>query len=100
MNLLAPAGRLLADPIGPHQPSGSGLPGSAAIDTLISWSMYGALVLCVLAAILAGGLMAVGRLSERPHMAVRGQSALLWAVIGALVVGIAIPLVNKAFGLG
>ena len=61
--------------------------------------MYGALVLCVLAAIFAGGSMAVGRLSKRPHMAIRGQSALLWAVVGAVVVGVAIPLVNKAFGL-
>jgi hypothetical protein len=32
-------------------------------------------------------------------MAIRGQSALLWAVVGAVVVGVAIPLVNKAFGL-
>lgn len=90
---------LLADPISPHSPDGTGIPGSNAVDTIISWSMYGALVLCVLAAILSGGFMAVGRLSERPHLAMRGQSALMWSVIGAVVVGVAIPIVNKAFSL-
>ena len=100
MTVWSPTRLLLADPIAPHSPSSSGLPGSAAIDTIISWSMYGALILCVLAAILSGGFMAIGRLSERPHLAVRGQSALLWSVIGAVVVGVAIPVVNKAFSLG
>ena len=90
----------LAEPIGPHSLDGSGLPGSAAIDTIISWAMYGALVACVLAVVFAGGMVALGNTSARPHLAERGKVTLIWSLIGALFVGVAIPLVNKAFSLG
>ena len=90
---------LAADPIAPHNPDGSGLPGSQAIDTIISWAMYGALVACVLAVIIAGGMVAIGNTSARPHVAERGKVTLIWSLIGAVIVGVAIPLVNKAFSL-
>lgn len=96
---LTSAADLLASPIGPHRPDGSGLPGSNAIDTIISWTMYGALVACVLAVIVAGGMVALGNTSSRPHVAERGKVTLLWSLIGAVIVGIAIPLVNRAFAI-
>ncbi|MGH3812878.1 MAG: DUF6112 family protein [Pseudonocardiaceae bacterium] len=91
--------RVLAAPIGPHQPDGSGLPGARAINTIIEWTMYGALVACVLALIAAGGMVAIGNTSARPHVAERGKVTLLWSLAGAVIVGVAIPLVNRAFGL-
>ncbi len=99
MRLLRLTDAVLADPIGPHSPNGNGLPGSGAIDTIISWTMYGALVACVLAVIIAGGMVALGNTSARPHLAERGKLTLIWSLVGALFVGIAIPLVNKSFGL-
>ncbi len=93
------AERYLAQPVGPHSPDGSGLPGSQAVDTIISWTMYGALVACVLAVVIAGGMVALGNTSARPHLAERGKVTLIWSVLGAMFVGVAIPLVNKAFSL-
>ncbi len=89
----------LADPISPHSPNGNGLPGSQAIDTIISWTMYGALIACVIAIIVAGGMVALGNTSALPHLAERGKVTLIWSVLGAMFVGLAIPLVNKSFGL-
>ena len=91
--------RVLAAPIAPHQPDGSGLPGAAAIDTIIGWTMYGALVACVLAIVVAGGMVAIGNTSARPHVAERGKVTLLWSLVGAVIIGVAIPLVNRAFAL-
>ena len=90
---------VLAGPIRNHQPSGRGLPGSGAIDTIISWTMYGALVACALAAILGAAMVAVGNLTTRPILAERGKATLLWSFGGGILVGLAIPLVNTAFGL-
>ena len=66
---------VLAGPIRDHRPSGRGLPGSSAIDTIIGWTMYGALVACVLAAIIAGAMVAFGNLSARPVLGERGKVA-------------------------
>jgi len=91
--------RLLTEPVSPHSPDGSGLPGARAVDTIISWTMYGALIACVLAIVIAGGMVALGNTSARPHMAERGKVTLIWSIVGAMFVGVAIPLVNKAFSL-
>jgi fructose-specific phosphotransferase system IIC component len=61
--------------------------------------MYGALVACVLAVVIAGGMVAIGNTSARPHVAERGKVTLIWSLLGAVIVGVAIPLVNKAFSL-
>jgi len=81
-------------------PSGGGLPGAGAVTTILAWTLWGSLVLCAVAAIGSGGAMAAGSLSRNPALAERGKATLLWSVIGAVVVGSAIALVNGAFGLG
>ncbi len=43
--------------------------------------------------------MALGNTSARPHLAERGKVTLIWSVLGAMFVGLAIPLVNRSFGL-
>jgi hypothetical protein len=91
---------LAADPIQNQTPDGTGLPGHGALDTIMGWLMYGSLTCCAIAVIAAGGMVAVGNLSARPHMAERGKSALVWSLGGAVLVGLAVALVNGFFGLG
>jgi hypothetical protein len=45
-------------------------------------------------------MIAIGNLSRRSELAARGKAGLAWAVVGAIVVAIGIPLVNRAFRLG
>lgn len=88
----------LAD-IPPVQPSGDGLPGESAISTLLSWAMYLALAACILGGIGAGGAIGLGSVSNRANLVERGKIGLLCAVVGAIVVGSAVTLVNTGFGL-
>lgn len=88
----------LAD-LPPVAPSDEGMPGGAAIDTLLSWAMYLGLTACVLGAIGAGAAIGVGSLSSRPHWAERGKAALVFSIIGAIVVGSAVTVVNTGFGM-
>lgn len=80
-------------------PSNQGLPGGQAIDTLLSWAMYLGLTACVLGAIGAGAAIGLGHLSSRPHWAERGKVALVCSVIGAIVVGSAVTIVDTGFGM-
>ena len=83
----------------PVTPSDEGMPGGQALDTLMSWAMYLGLTACVLGAIGAGAAIGVGSLSSRPHWAERGKVALVFSVIGAIVVGSAVSIVNTGFGM-
>lgn len=83
----------------PIVPSDAGLPGGHAIGTLLSWAMYLGLTACVLGAIGAGAAIGVGNLSSRPHWSERGKVALVCSVLGALVVGSAVTIVNTGFGM-
>jgi hypothetical protein len=73
---------------------------AGAITTLIAWVKWFALVACGASAVIAGGLIAVGSTTQRTGMAERGKTALIWSVIGAVVVAVGIPLVNRAFSIG
>jgi hypothetical protein len=75
-------------------------PGSNAIATLLSWVKWLALAACAASAVAAGGMIAAGSVTRRAELAERGKTSLLWAVVGAVVVAIGIPLVNHAFRLG
>ncbi|HEY2442227.1 MAG TPA: hypothetical protein VGI31_03745 [Streptosporangiaceae bacterium] len=71
-----------------------------AIVTLIAWVKWLALVACGASAVIAGGMIAIGSTSYRTGLADRGKTALLWSVVGAVVVSVGIPLVNRAFSIG
>ena len=75
-------------------------PGGGAITALLAWMKWLALAACGASAIVAGGMMAAGSTTRRSELAERGKTALLWSVVGAIVVAIGIPLVNQAFRLG
>lgn len=72
--------------------------GSNGISLLISYAKWGALIACAISAVVSGGVMAVGSLSQRPDHVDRGKRALLWSLGGVIVTAVAIPVVNTVFG--
>jgi hypothetical protein len=44
--------------------------------------------------------MAFAHHSARPDLAVRAKTGMLWALAGAFLIGISIPLINALYGLG
>ena len=84
----------------PNPPPASPGPGSGAIATLLAWTKWLALTACAASAVAAGGMIAVGSVSRRADLAARGKVGLVWAIVGAVVVAVGIPLVNHAFKLG
>lgn len=75
-------------------------PGGSAIATLLSWVKWLALAACAVSAVAAGGMIAAGSATRRAELAERGKTSLVWSIIGAVIVAIGIPLVNRAFRLG
>ncbi|WP_033323573.1 hypothetical protein [Actinomadura atramentaria] len=71
---------------------------SKGVSLLLSYTKWGALITCGLVAAASGGLMAFGTVTHRPDAADRGKRALLWSLGGAVVVALAIPMVNEVFG--
>jgi hypothetical protein len=74
--------------------------GGDAIAALLSWVKWLALAACAASAVAAGGMLAAGSVTRRAELAERGKTSLWWAVLGAVIVAIGIPLVNHAFRLG
>lgn len=70
----------------------------SGMDLLLGYAKWGALAACGFAAVISGGLMAVGELSNRPDQSDRGRRALVWSLAGAAVVALAIPTLNTIFG--
>jgi hypothetical protein len=90
------ATNVLADVVpnpAPVDPTG----GSGAVSTLIGYVKWGGLIACGLTAAASGGLMALGKLSNRPDTAEKGKTALLWSLGGAGLTAIAIVMVNTVF---
>lgn len=87
---------LAADPVdnpAPADPTG----GSKGISLLLSYTKWGALTACAISAVVSGGLLAVGTLSNRPDSSDKGKRALIWSLGGVVVTAIAIPMVNTVF---
>jgi hypothetical protein len=72
--------------------------GSNGINLLLAYTKWGALIACAGSAVVSGGLMAVGSLSNRPDHADRGKRALVWSIGGVVITAIAIPVINTIFG--
>lgn len=77
----------------PADPTG----GSNGVSLLISYAKWGAIIGCGIAAAASGGLIAIGKLSNRPDTAEKGKSAFLWSLVGVIATAIAIPLINTVF---
>jgi FtsH-binding integral membrane protein len=72
--------------------------GSNGVTLLLSYAKWGALIACAIAAVVSGGMMAVGSLSNRPDHVDKGKRALIWSIVGVVVTALAIPVVNTVFG--
>jgi hypothetical protein len=72
--------------------SGSG------INTILGYAEWGAIIACGIVALVSGGILAVGQLSNNPGHADKGKRALLYALGGVAIAAIAIPTLNTVFG--
>jgi hypothetical protein len=94
---VAYAARVLAagpvsDPTVQSPVSGSG------VALLLGYAKWGSLMACAASALISGGMIAVGQLSNRPDHGDKGKRALVWSLGGAAVVALAIPTLNTVFG--
>lgn len=89
------------DPLKAVNPGTDGLPNQAtsALNKILSWSMYGAVTACGIAALISAGFAGWARMTARPQNFDRGLTAFGWAVGCGFLVGIAIPLVNTFYNL-
>lgn len=84
---------------GPVNDPGIKSPVSSAVGgLLLGYAKWGSLMACAASALVSGGMIAVGQLSNRPDHADKGKRALLYSLGGAVVVAIAIPTINTVFG--
>lgn len=67
------------------------------IGTLLGYAMWGAIIACAIVALVSGGILAVGQLSNNPGHSDKGKRALLYALGGVAIAAIAIPLTNTVF---
>ena len=68
------------------------------VALLLGYAKWGSLMACAASALISGGMIAVGQLSNRPDHGDKGKRALLWSLGGAAVVALAIPTLNTIFG--
>ena len=81
-------------------PNESGLPGIAALKTIVGAAMTVGLVCSVLALIVSAIAWGLGSHSSNPHLASRGKTGVLVACAGAAVCGASVALINFFWGVG
>jgi len=69
----------------------------AGVQTLLGYAMWGAIIACAVVALISGGILAVGQLSNNPGHADKGKRALLYALGGVAIAAIAIPTIDTVF---
>jgi hypothetical protein len=87
---------LAAGPV--NDPSVQSPVSGAGVALLLGYCKWGSLMACAASALISGGMIAVGQLSNRPDHGDKGKRALLWSLGGAAVVALAIPTLNTIFG--
>lgn len=81
-------------------PNDSGLPGIAALRTIVGAVMTIGLVLSVLALIVSAVVWGFGSNSANPHLAGRGKTGVLVACAAAVITGASVTLVNFFWNVG
>ena len=66
------------------------------VNGLAGWALLG----CLVGLIVAGLVVAFGNSSGNQYAATRGRTAVLSALLGALIIGGAAAFINFAFGVG
>ena len=81
-------------------PNDNGLPGIAALRTIVGAVMTVGLILAVLVLVLAAVVWAFGSQTSNPHLAGRGKSGVLIAAGAAAICGASVTLVNFFWDVG
>lgn len=81
-------------------PNDSGLPGIAALRTIVGAVMTVGLILSVLALIISAVVWGFGANSSNPHLASRGKLGVLVSCGAAILCGAAVALVNFFWAVG
>ena len=81
-------------------PNDSGLPGIAALRTVVGAVMTIGLILSVLALIISAVVWGFGSNSSNPHLASRGKLGVLISCGAAIITGAAVTLINFFWNVG
>jgi len=81
-------------------PNDNGLPGIAALRTIVGAVMTVGLILSVLALIVSAVVWGFGSNSSNPHLASRGKTGVLVSCGAAVICGAAVTLVNFFWHVG
>lgn len=81
-------------------PNDSGLPGIAALRTVVGAVMTIGLVLSVLALIISAVVWGFGSNSSNPHLASRGKVGVLISCGAAIITGASVTLINFFWNVG
>ena len=91
---------LLADPIEPSNLSKTALPGSAALDVLLSGFTFYAFIAALVGMLLGAATWAIGHHSANYQQAANGRKGVVVSGFAALLIGAAPSLVTFFFNLG
>ena len=81
-------------------PNDSGLPGIAALRTIVGAVMTIGLILSVLALIISAVVWGFGSNSSNPHLASRGKLGVLISCGAAIITGASVTLINFFWAVG
>ena len=81
-------------------PNDSGLPGIAALRTVVGAVMTIGLILSVLALIISAVVWGFGSNSSNPHLASRGKIGVLISCAAAIICGASVTLINFFWNVG
>lgn len=81
-------------------PNDSGLPGIAALRSIVGAVMTIGLILSVLALILSAVVWGFGANSSNPHLASRGKTGVLISCAAAIITGASVTLINFFWTVG
>lgn len=81
-------------------PNDTGLPGIAALRTIVGAMLTVGLILAVLALIIAAVAWGFGSNAANPHLAQRGKSGVVVACGAAVILGASVAAVNFFWAVG
>ena len=81
-------------------PNDSGLPGIAALRTVVGAVMTIGLILSVLALIISAVVWGFGSNSSNPHLASRGKIGVRISCAAAIITGASVTLINFFWNVG
>jgi hypothetical protein len=81
-------------------PNDNGLPGIAALKTIVGAVMTIGLILSVLALIISAIVWGFGSNSSNPHLASQGKLGVIISCVAAIICGASVTLINFFWNVG